>query len=147
MKLILGLCGAILSGQLYATDDITGLWQQIDDTTGTAKSWIQISKDKNGNYSGKIVKITARTGSITRVKCNNCPAPYTDQPILGLKLLTNLQAKADSFYDHGRIIDPMTGRTYDAQIELQNSGQSLRLRAYIGFKVLGRSQTWIRIKS
>lgn len=36
--------------------DITGLWQTIDDKTGTPKAHVEIRKEANGTYAGKIVK-------------------------------------------------------------------------------------------
>ncbi len=37
--------------------DITGLWQTIDDKTGTPKAHVEIRKEANGTYAGKIVKL------------------------------------------------------------------------------------------
>ena len=36
--------------------DITGLWQTIDDKTGTPKAHVEIRKEANGTYAGKVVK-------------------------------------------------------------------------------------------
>ncbi|MFI7910882.1 DUF2147 domain-containing protein, partial [Acinetobacter baumannii] len=57
--------------------DITGLWQTIDDKTGTPKAHVEIRKEANGTYAGKIVKITPRPGYTPKEICDNCPAPYT----------------------------------------------------------------------
>lgn len=49
-------------------EDITGLWQSIDDKTGAPKGLVEIRKEVNGTYTGKIVKITPRAGYIPQRK-------------------------------------------------------------------------------
>ena len=81
---------SVLSSLAFA-NDITGLWQTIDDKTGAPKGQVEIRKDANGNYVGKIVKITPRVGYTPKTTCVDCPAPYTNKPILGLDVLTGLK--------------------------------------------------------
>ena len=141
------LLAAITTGYMMNlwADDITGTWQQIDDKTGAAKAIIVISKEANNTYSGKIVKVTPRPDYTPREKCNNCPAPYTNQPILGMTILKGLkQVEGTKNYDKGRIIDPLAGKIYDAKMRLNSTGKRLTLRASMGVSVLGRNQTWIR---
>ncbi len=45
----------------------------------------------------------------------------------------------------GRVIDPLSGKLYDAKMKLNATGKRLSLRAYIGVSALGRNQTWLRI--
>ena len=125
--------------------DITGTWQQIDDKSGAAKAIIVIFKEDNNTYSGKIVKVTPRPGYTPREKCKNCPAPYTNQPILGMTIIKGLKhVNSTNNYEKGRIIDPLSGKIYDVKVRLNNTGKRLTLRASIGVSVLGRNQTWIR---
>ena len=125
--------------------DITGTWQQIDDKSGAAKAIIVIFKEDNNTYSGKIVKVTPRPGYTPREKCNNCPAPYTNQPILGMTIIKGLKhVNSTNNYEKGRIIDPLSGKIYDVKVRLNNTDKRLTLRASIGVSVLGRNQTWIR---
>jgi hypothetical protein len=51
------LASVLFSGNVFA-EDISGIWQQIDDKTGAAKSIIKIDKEANNTYTGKIVKVT-----------------------------------------------------------------------------------------
>ena len=112
-------------------------------TTTFKRYW----KEANQTYTGKIVKVTPRLGYTPRELCNKCPAPYTDQPILGMDILKGLQqVKNSNNYEKGRVIDPLAGRIYDAKIRLNSTGKRLTLRAYMGVSTLGRSQTWIRIQ-
>lgn len=143
-KLGLMLIATFMTGTIYA-QDLTGTWQQIDDKTGSPKALIEIRQDSNGTYAGKIVKVTPRPGYTPQKTCNKCPAPYTNQPIMGMDVLTGLKQVGDSVnYEKGRVIDPLTGKIYDAKVRLSSNGKRLTLRGYVGVSALGRSQTWIR---
>lgn len=143
-KLGLMLIATFMTGTIYA-QDLTGTWQQIDDKTGSPKALIEIRQDSNGTYAGKIVKVTPRPGYTPQKTCNKCPVPYTNQPILGMDVLTGLKQVGDSVnYEKGRVIDPLGGKIYDAKVRLSSNGKRLTLRGYVGVSALGRSQTWIR---
>lgn len=143
-KIGLALILATLTSGVFAKD-ITGTWQQIDDKSGSPKALIQIRKEANNTYTGKIIKVTPLPGYTPRETCNSCPAPYTNTPILGMDVLTGLVLSGNNkLYNKGKIIDPLAGKLYSAQVKLNESGNRLTLRAYIGTSSLGRSQTWIR---
>ena len=125
-------------------NDIAGLWQTIDDKTGAPKGQVEIRKDANGNYVVKIVKITPRLGYTPKEICVDCPAPYTNKPILGLDVLTGLKHSSGNNYTKGRILDPNTGKVYSMKAKLSSNGKRLTLRGYVGVSVLGRTQIWIR---
>ncbi len=141
-----GLVSLFFSSQLFAKDLITGIWQQIDDKTGSPKVILKIQKDSQGKFNGQIIKVTPRVGYTPKATCNQCPLPYTDKPILGLKILTNLQYIQGNEYDKGSIIDPLNGKIYDAQMRLNAKGNRVTLRAYFGNTSLSRNQTWIRVE-
>ncbi|MFH7766736.1 DUF2147 domain-containing protein [Acinetobacter sp. BSP-28] len=139
------LAAALFSGNVFA-EDISGTWQQIDDKTGAAKAIIKINKETNNTFTGKIVKVTPRPGYTARETCNKCPAPYTNQPILGMEILKGLKhVPGSNIYEKGRVIDPLAGKVYDAKVKLNATGKRLTLRASIGVSALGRNQTWIRL--
>ncbi|OTG63213.1 signal peptidase [Acinetobacter silvestris] len=134
-----------LSNSIFA-QDLSGLWQQIDDKSGAPKAIIEIRKEANNTYSGKIIKITPRVGYTPRETCNKCPAPYTNQPILGMEVVKGLRyVEETNSYEHGQIIDPLAGKVYNAKMKLSSTNKRLTMRAYMGVSVLGRSQTWIRL--
>ena len=58
---IAGLTLSMLCGGAFA-QDLTGTWQQIDDKSGSPKAVIEIRKESNTTYTGKIEKITPRPG-------------------------------------------------------------------------------------
>ena len=123
---------------------LTGIWQQIDDKTGSPKAIIDIRKECDGTFTGKITKITPRPGYTPREKCINCPAPYTNQPILGLDVFKNLKFEGENRYADGQIIDPLSGKMYSLEGKQSANGKRLQLRGYVGISAIGRTQTWIR---
>ena len=125
-------------------NDIAGLWQTIDDKTGAPKGQVEIRQEANGTYVGKIVKIPPRAGYTPKTTCVDCPAPYTNKPILGLDVLTGLKHSSGNNYTGGRILDPNTGKVYSMKAKLSTSGKRLTLRGYVGVSALGRNQVWIR---
>lgn len=149
MKKIISLSiftGLVIASTAALAQDISGTWQQIDDKTGSPKAVIEIRKESNNTFTGKITKITPRPGYTPRERCNNCPAPYTNQPILGMEILKGLkQVEGTNNYEKGRVIDPLSGKFYDAKMKLSATGKRLSLRAYLGVSALGRNQTWLRI--
>ena len=134
---------SVLSSLAFA-EDITGLWQTIDDKTGAPKGQVEIRKEANGTFVGKVTKITPRTGYTHKEICVDCPAPYTNKPILGMDVLTGLKQGQGSNYVNGRILDPNTGKIYSMKAKLSANGKRLHLRGYVGVSVLGRNQIWIR---
>ena len=142
-QLISALLLSAMTSVAFA-NDIAGLWQTIDDKTGAPKGQVEIRQEADGTYVGKIVKITPRAGYTPKTTCVDCPAPYTNKPILGLDVLTGLKHSSGNNYTKGRILDPNTGKVYSMKAKLSSNGKRLTLRGYVGVSVLGRTQIWIR---
>lgn len=126
--------------------DITGTWRYIDDKTGEPKGLVKIEKQSNGTYAGTALKATPRPGYTPKEFCTNCPAPYTNKPIIGMKVLSGLKTEDDINYTNGKIIDPVSGKIYSLEAKLNSSGKKLFLRGYVGVSAVGRSQTWLRVE-
>jgi len=136
---------SLFTGSMAFAQELSGLWQQIDDKTGSPKAIIEIRQNDNGTFAGKIIKVTPRPGYTPQKTCNKCPAPYTNQPIMGMDVLTGLKyVEGTNNYEKGKVIDPLAGKVYDARVRLNANGKRLTLRGYVGVSALGRSQTWIR---
>lgn len=142
-KLLSALCMTAFSTFAFA-EDITGLWKNIDDKTGSSKAVLEIRQEPNGTYTAKITKVTPRPGYKPRETCVDCPTPYTNKPILGLDVLTGLKDIGNNNYAHGKILDPLTGKIYSTKAKLSPNGKRITLRGYVGISALGRSQTWIK---
>ena len=125
-------------------EDIIGLWQSIDDKTGAPKALVEIRKEADNTYAGKVVKLTPRAGYTPKETCVDCPPPYTNKPIIGMDVLTGLKSTDGLNYTSGRILDPNTGKLYSMKAKLSSNGKRLHLRGYLGISALGRNQIWIR---
>ena len=120
---------------------VLGKWKTIDDATGQPKSIIEIY-EKDGKIYGKIVELLnpAKRNST----CLKCAGEDKNKPILGLTIIKGL-SKDDDEYNGGKILDPESGTLYKCIIKL-NGKDKLEVRGYVGFSLIGRSQTWLRVK-
>ena len=143
IKILTALVFSSLSSLAFA-QDITGTWKNIDDKTGSSKAVLEIRQESNGTFTAKVIKITPRPGYTPKESCVNCPAPYTNKPILGMDVLTGLKYVEGLNFNGGKIIDPLSGNIYSMKAKLSANGKRLNLRGYVGISALGRSQTWIK---
>ncbi len=138
---ILILSAALL---LCAAADVSvspiGLWKTFDDKTGQARAIVRIY-EQNGRLFGRIEQ-TFKPGGERRV-CAPCTDERKNQPIVGLVIIRNMKPDGNE-YEGGDILDPESGSVYHCKMHLERNGARLVLRGYIGFSLLGRSQTWER---
>lgn len=120
---------------------VIGKWKTIDDETGNAKSIVEVY-EKSGKIYGKIVEIL--TPDKKNAVCTKCSGTLKNTPILGLIILKGL-VKNGAEYDSGKILDPLNGEEYKCFISLQGN-EKLKVRGYVGFALLGRTQYWYRVK-
>ena len=118
---------------------VEGFWITQDDESGKQKSEVLIYKD-NGKLYGKIVSLLLPEdqGKI----CVNCKGKDKGKPIVGLVIVNNLIWEGESWED-GTILDPKSGKLYDCYITLEDNN-NLKVRGFLGFSILGRTQSWIR---
>ncbi|QRN41580.1 MAG: DUF2147 domain-containing protein [Neisseriaceae bacterium] len=121
---------------------IEGKWKTIDDKTNQPKSIVEITKSGN-TYVGKVVELLP---AATVTICEKCSGANKNKPIKGMTILTGLTKINDTDYENGKVFDPGSGNTYSGAAKLTRDGNTLTLRGYIGFKLLGRSQTWQRVQ-
>ena len=120
---------------------VIGKWKTIDDQSGEAKSVIEIY-EKSGKIYGKVLEIL--DPNHRKDHCQNCAGEDANKPIVGLTVLKGLSKDGDE-YNSGKILDPKSGKVYKCFITLE-SKDKLKVRGYIGFALLGRTQYWYRIK-
>ena len=125
-------------------DAVVGTW-----ITDGGKSKVEISKCDKG-YCGKIVYLKEAVypegdpmAGKKKVDRNNPDKAEHDQPIEGLQILYGFKFKKDA-WEGGRIYDPENGKTYKCTMKLTNDGNSLEVRGFIGFSLLGRTTIWTR---
>ncbi|SAK87318.1 DUF2147 domain-containing protein [Caballeronia ptereochthonis] len=142
-RLVLGALGALLAASAFAqTATPVGTWQTIDDRTGKPKAIIQIADDGSGQLSGKVIRGVGEFDHPER-RCTACTDERKDQLIKGMTIITGMRQDGDA-WDGGEILDPDNGKLYKCKMKLEDGGQKLVVRGYIGVSLLGRSQTWVR---
>jgi uncharacterized protein (DUF2147 family) len=120
-----------------------GLWEQVDDKTGKPESWFKIT-ERNGIYTGNLVKIFFKPGEDENWVCDRCEGAERGAPVLGLALIKGMRRNGFS-YENGTIMDPRDGSVYRALMQLSPDGQKLEVRGYLGISLFGRSQVWNRL--
>jgi len=121
-----------------------GLWKTISDKDGTPQSEVRLV-ETNGVVTGKIEKIYRPTFKGDE-KCVECKDDRKDLPIIGLEFLRGLK-KTDGkdVWEGGTVVDPESGTVYKSKITMIEGGSKLEMRGFVGFALLGRTQTWVRI--
>ena len=76
------------------------------------------------------------------IDAHNPEPALRERPICKLDIGTGFKLKDADHGVDGRVYDPESGKTYKAV--MTSDGNSLYLRGYVGFKAMGRSQTWKR---
>lgn len=134
--------GLLLSMAAHAESmSAEGNWRTIDDATGEAKSIVRIWND-GGELKGDIVELL--NPSEPNPVCSECKGARRNQPLEGLNILWGLQQDGDEWVD-GKIVDPENGKEYSAQLKVTEGGSQLEVRGYLGFALIGRTQTWERL--
>ncbi len=137
MKYLFLLFLLVSSSMVYA-QEILGEWETYDDETNEKKALIEIYQT-NDTYFAKIVESYVKGSS---GRCEKCEGAKKDQPIKGLVIIENLQ-KDDDEFNGGTILDPQNGKTYKCYLQLVETNK-LKVRGYLGFSLLGRTQYWRR---
>lgn len=139
-KILLTFSLIVLTVLAANAQNVTGKWKTIDDKTGEAKSIVELYK-VNGKVYGKVVEIL--NPAKKKATCDECPGSAKGKPIEGLVIIKGLEKDGDEYND-GTIMDPNNGKVYKCYIELDGPNK-LDVRGYIGFALLGRTQTWTRV--
>lgn len=119
-----------------------GVWQTIDDKTDKPKALVEITQDSDGTLSGKVVKGLNPNDNPDR-RCTECTDDRRGQKILGMTIIRDMKREGDG-WAAGNILDPENGKVYKCKMHLEDGGRKLVVRGFIGFSLLGRSQTWNR---
>jgi uncharacterized protein (DUF2147 family) len=121
-----------------------GKWKTFDDETGELKSIINIWEE-DGILFGTIEKIFPKPDEDPDPLCDKCPGELKDQPVIGMTIMKDL-TRSGKQWKGGTILDPDNGKTYSCKIEVIEAGKKLKVRGFIGFSLLGRTQYWEKIE-
>lgn len=127
-------------------DNVCGLYYAADPKNGEG-SQILIYKTANGTYEGKVVwmQYPNHPDGEPRRDVKNPDPNKRNQTNLGLVMIKGLvYNEKENEWQNGRIYNPVTGDTYRSYLRLENNGNSLRVRGYLGFSLLGKTVFWTR---
>jgi uncharacterized protein (DUF2147 family) len=135
----------VAAGQaLSAEPTPVGLWQAVDDDTKQPTGWFLI-RDHGGVYDGIIAKMFLKPGEDPNEPCVQCKDDRHNHPWLGLEIIRGMKPEGESKFGSGTILDPRDGKIYKATMKVTPDGQTLIVRGYIGFELLGQNQYWTRL--
>lgn len=138
IALLFGLIGSVSAQTLSPL----GVW-----TNSEKKATFEIYKcgDK---LCGRIVSLTIPNDPKTgrpKTDSQNPDPKLRSRPRLGLVFMQGFEYDEDNKWDDGKIYDPETGKTYSCYMKMENAN-TMEVKGYIGFSLIGKSQTWTRIK-
>lgn len=140
MKKYILLVFVLLLSVVIHSQSITGKWKTIDDETGKERSIVEIYESEGKIYA-KIVKLLEKSEE-NRV-CEKCKGANKNKPLKGLIVIDGLK-KDRNEWNGAKILDPKTGNEYKCYITLEEANK-LKVRGYLGFALLGRTQYWYRV--
>lgn len=128
--------------QFYGQNQtVIGKWKTIDEN-GKPKSIVEIY-EKAGKIYGKVIEILELENK--NKICSKCSGDDKNKAVLGLIVIKGL-SKDGLEYKDGEILDPKNGKLYQCFINLEGNDK-LKVRGYIGFSFIGRTQYWFRVKN
>lgn len=133
---------SLLALPVFAQQSPIGRWTTVDDKTHQPKSVVEIYQTTNGSLAGKVVTVLQSDKGPHPV-CDACSGNRKNKPVEGMVILWGVRKDGDSWGD-GRIIDPHNGKEYSVKLTPSTDGKTMEVRGYMGFSLLGRSQTWMR---
>lgn len=119
-----------------------GVW-----TNSEKKATFEIYKcgDK---LCGKFLSLTVPNDPATGKPKNDIKNPepkLRSRPLLGLVFMQGFKYDSDNKWDDGKIYDAESGKTYSCYMQMA-SANSMEVKGYIGFSLIGKSQNWTRVK-
>jgi uncharacterized protein (DUF2147 family) len=120
-----------------------GIWRQVDDS-GKVGALVTITREGDA-FVGRLSQLFLDPGDNPNPICENCPGNKHNQPFLGLLFIEGMK-QSGMDYNGGTILDPETGKIYNAKMSLSPDGKRLTVRGFIGLSIFGRSQTWTRVE-
>ena len=138
VALVLGLAG-MASAQ---TTSPLGVW-----TNTEKKATFEIYKcgDK---LCGKIASLTIPNDPATgkpKTDSQNPDVKLRSRPRLGMVFMQGFKYDDANKWDDGKIYDPESGKTYSCYMKME-SQNTMEVKGYIGFSLIGKSQSWTRVK-
>lgn len=136
------LFALVLSPTLaWAQQSPEGLWHTIDDVTGKPRGIVELVR--RGDTIIGIARGSLDPNEPVGVLCTKCTDDRRGLPLQDLEILRGVKAQGE-FWGGGEILDPDKGKTYKVRLKVVDGGRKLEVRGFIGFSLVGRTQTWLR---
>ncbi|MFC3559363.1 DUF2147 domain-containing protein [Pedobacter jamesrossensis] len=137
--LMLLLVAVSFNAIAQSKDAIVGKW-----LNASGEGQIEIYK-KGDKYFGKLAWLKEpNLNGKPKVDSKNPTASLQNRQLLNLEILKDFIYE-DGKWTDGTIYDPKSGKTYSCNISLK-SADVMNVRGYIGISLLGRSETFRRVK-
>lgn len=140
--------GSGAAGSEERADAILGTWL----TAGDDQALIRLYRDQpEGTIQGRIVELLeprfpaddpTHPGEI-KVDRENPDPELRGRAVEGLVIAEGFRFDGEGRWEDGSIYDPESGKTYSCRMWLTDDGR-LKVRGYIGFSLLGRTEVWTR---
>ena len=144
----LWLCGGLAAALMVAgfaggaLADPRGVWLTV-----SGKSHVKIDNciDDEDRLCGKIIWLRRPLGDDgePRRDIHNEDESLRDRPVLGLRVIWNMEDESDGEWGDGDIYNPTDGETYDAEVE-EIDADTLEVSGCVWF--LCKTQTWNRVE-
>ncbi len=129
---------AASAGMADAPPPIEGTW-----LSGDGDGWIEITRTGDG-LSG-VIKGSPNADDDRPDRDEKNPDPaLRARPLTGLELFSGFAYDGEGRWTGGTIYDPNSGKTYRCIITWVDES-TLKVRGYVGFPILGRTETWTRV--
>jgi len=121
-----------------------GYWKSISDVkteVGKVTALWQLSLDAQGRLQGAIVWVPGKPADEKYVSKK---AEFNGLPVRGTYWMKGLKKSGSEGWSGGTIVDigEPKGEVYGCDVKVTNGGKKLAMRGYMGFALLGRTQTW-----
>jgi uncharacterized protein (DUF2147 family) len=133
-------------------DDLLGRWLTPESEDGRVH--VEFTKT-GGKYSGAIVWLEKPTypdddeegmAGQPKVDRENPDPKLRKRPIIGLAIAEGFTFDGDDLWQGGTIYDPVSGKTYKCKIRIIDDGKTIKVRGFIGFSLIGRTELWTRVE-
>ena len=137
VRLAAGCLFIVSAGAPAAQSGIFGIWKE---PTGSSVEVFACGKD----VCLRVASISAQAP--TNKDQHNPNTGLRNRPLCGLEIGSGFHLVGSDVAEGGSLYDPKTGKTYAGSMTLvrTRAGDELRLRGYVGIKLFGETQTWVR---
>jgi uncharacterized protein (DUF2147 family) len=143
--LAIAVFAAVFSATSAAIADLmspVGNWKTVDDATGKVNSKVVLWVE-DGKLYGRIQELINPDPRDSDPRCRRCTGAFKNKSLVGLQILWDLRKNGDQ-WSGGQIVDPDNGKVYKCSIMVTEGGRKLKVRGFIGFSLLGRTEYWLR---